>query len=128
MESQIKHDNMTNQRGYYKLEWDGGYKWLHFGMNFLINLQDLTGKDFMTWSDELQNVSEEEQAKGTGILIYAAAVAYDQLNGNDIDYNFYQASEWMYEAFEYDLDQAKEILQVLAKSTSGPKKKKEETK
>lgn len=83
---------MTKQRGYYKAKLGGKTRTLHFSMNFWSNFTESLGVS-------LDNIGEYF-ANGLSIkairsLVYSALLAYDQEEGNEIDYNEFKVGIWL---------------------------------
>ena len=108
--------NYTKQRGYLQLPTEEGNKWMHFSMNFIVNLQELTGLDIVTWGKELDKKDVFNQGLSICELMYAALAAFDQEEDNDIDYNIYKVRVWGIEAMNNDDKLAKNILEALTNS------------
>ncbi len=83
--------NKTHTNGYYKLPND---QYLHFSMNTWYNLKESTGKDITDYGVALEKGTDVEKAFALAEIIFAAAKAYDQEEGNDIDYNIYKVRSW----------------------------------
>lgn len=82
--------------GYYDLEVEEGLtKRLSFSMNFIINLQEITGKDFSTWGKEMDSKDHLEKGKAICDLVYAAMWAHEQEEGTDANYNIYKVRKWV---------------------------------
>ena len=85
-------------------------------MNFIANLQELTGKDITTWGKDLKDKDTFGQGLAICELMYAAMAAFDQEEGNDIDYNIYKVRNWGVEAMNNDGELAKNIMDCLSNS------------
>tara|TARA_B100001113_G_C20859985_1_gene513508 strand:- start:307 stop:693 length:387 start_codon:yes stop_codon:yes gene_type:complete len=82
----------NKKRGYYQLNIGGKLRTLHFSMNFWVNFTDLLGLNL----DELDSVfSKGVSIKNIRTLIYSGLLAYDQENGNEIDYNEFNVGDWL---------------------------------
>jgi hypothetical protein len=68
---------MNKQRGYYSLKIGGEQRTMHFSMNFWASL-----------TETLDVAIEELDKVFTG-------KAYDQEEGNEIDYNIYKVGSWL---------------------------------
>ena len=86
--------NKTTTNGYYTLKVDGKDRTLHFSMNTWYNLKENTGKDLAEYGIILEKGEDIEKAFALAEIIFAAAKAYDQEEGNDIDYNIYKIRGW----------------------------------
>jgi hypothetical protein len=82
----------NRKRGYCQLNIGGKDRTLHFSMNFWVAFEDASG----------HKISEIDKVFSSGIslntmraLVYAGLLAYDQENGNPIDYNVFQVGSWM---------------------------------
>jgi hypothetical protein len=82
----------NRKRGYCQLNIGGKDRTLHFSMNFWVAFEDASG----------HKISEIDKVFSSGIslntmraLVYAGILAYDQENGNPIDYNVFQVGSWM---------------------------------
>jgi len=82
----------NRKRGYCQLNIGGKDRTLHFSMNFWVAFEDASG----------HKISEIDKVFSSGIslntmraLVYAGILAYDQENGNPIDYNVFQVGLWM---------------------------------
>ncbi len=80
------------QRGYCSINIGGKSRTLHFSMNFWAVFEETSGF----------SISEIDKVFGNGIslsnirsLVYSGLVAYDQENGNEIDYNVFKVGTWM---------------------------------
>lgn len=82
----------NKKRGYYTLTIGGRKRTMHFSMNF-----------WSAFTDELKLPLEKiAQVFDSGIslstiraLIYAGLLAYDQEEGNEIDYNIFKVGSWL---------------------------------
>lgn len=101
----------------YILPTESGGKTLSFSMNFVFNLQELSGKDLITWGKELDQKSELEQGIALCDVAYAAMTAYDQEEGNKIDYNIYKVRKWV---GLLDKDQINDFLAALTFNIQPP--------
>ena len=107
----------TKQRGYYELKTEDGSKWLHFSMNFIFNLQEVTGEDLSTWSARVSKTTDEmEQAVNICDMVFAAMAAYDQEEENPLDYNRYAVRNWVFDAINNDDKVATEIMEAFTAS------------
>lgn len=113
----------TKQQGYLQLPTEQGTKWMHFSMNFLVNLQELTEKDVSTWGRDMREQDPFKQGLSLCELMYASLAAFDQEEGNDIDYNIYKVTNWGLEAMNNDDKLAANILEAMTNSLGKYKEK-----
>ena len=96
--------NINN--GYYKLKTEDGDKWLHFSRLFISKLEEVTGKNLVEYGEHLQSVDESiditDQFDAVTDITMAAMAAYDEKNGNDVDYDLYKVGKWLWSACETD--------------------------
>lgn len=100
----------NKQRGYYSLTIGGKQRTLHFSMNF-----------WAAFTDELQiSLTEIDQVFSNALnlnsiraLVYAGLLAYDQEEGNEIDYNLFKVGAWL---DDINTDQFNEIINTLMQS------------
>ena len=84
---------MTNKkRGYIEITVDGKKRTLHFSMNFWSEFTEQMGVSLQDIGDVFSNGIS---LKGLRALVYSASLAYDQENGNDVDYNVYTVGTWL---------------------------------
>ena len=82
----------NKKRGYYSLKIGGKIRTLHFSMNFWANFTDLLGISL----DGLGKVFENGiSITAIRALVYSGLLAYDQEEGNEIDYNEYKVGFWL---------------------------------
>lgn len=82
----------NKQRGYYSLTIGGKQRTLHFSMNF-----------WAAFTDELNiSIGEIDKVFSDSLnlnmlraLVYAGLLAYDQEEGNEIDYNIFKVGAWL---------------------------------
>ena len=84
----------TTTNGYYTFKVDKKDRVLHFSMNTWYNLKEDTGRDLSEYGKLLDSGSDIEKAFALSEIIFAAAKAYDQEEGIDIDYNIYKVRSW----------------------------------
>ena len=82
----------NRKRGYCQLKIGGKIRTLHFSMNFWAAFEQASG----------YSISEIDKVFGSGLslssmraLVYSGLLAYDQENGNEIDYTIYSVGDWM---------------------------------
>jgi hypothetical protein len=95
---------VNQKRGYCQLNIGGKIRTLHFSMNFWAAFEQASG----------YSISEIDKVFGSGLslssmraLVYSGLLAYDQENGNEIDYTIYSVGDWM-----EDVDQSALTLLV----------------
>jgi hypothetical protein len=101
---------VNKKRGYYSLSIGGKQRTLHFSMNF-----------WAAFTDELQiSLTEIDQVFSNALnlnsiraLVYAGLLAYDQEEGNEIDYNLFKVGAWL---DDINTDQFNEIINTLMES------------
>jgi|TARA_Y100000401_G_C8313599_1_gene221210 topoisomerase IA-like protein len=83
---------MNKQRGYYSLKIGGKNRTMHFSMNFWASLTEVLDVGLQ----DLEKVfSDKSQLSSIRAIIYCGLLAYDQEEGNDIDYNIYKVGSWL---------------------------------
>ena len=108
--------NYTKQRGYLELTTDEGKKWMHLSMNFIFNLEEHTGEDLITWSKKLSEGTKVKQTLMICDIAYSGLMAFDQEEGNEIDYNIYKVRNWVVETMNQDSNFTKNIIDTLSNS------------
>ena len=95
---------VNQKRGYCQLNIGGKIRTLHFSMNFWAAFEQASGF----------SIAEIDKVFGGGLslssmraLVYSGLLAYDQENGNEIDYTIYSVGDWM-----EDVDQSALTLLV----------------
>lgn len=95
---------VNQKRGYCQLNIGGKMRTLHFSMNFWAAFEQASGF----------SIAEIDKVFGGGLslssmraLVYSGLLAYDQENGNEIDYTIYSVGDWM-----EDVDQSALTLLV----------------
>ena len=82
----------NKKRGYYTLNIGGQNRTLHFSMNFWAAFTD----ELKVPLDKIGDVFEGGLSiNGIRALIYAGLLAYDQEEGNPIDYNIFKVGAWL---------------------------------
>ena len=99
---------MANKKlGYYTLELGGKNRTLHFSMNFWANFTE--GLNIPL--DKIGEVFNDGLSiSDIRLLIYSALLAYDQENGNDIDYNEFSVGAWLEEVTAENINEMIEAL------------------
>lgn len=83
---------MNKQKGYYSIKLGGKNRVMHFSMNFWANLTEILDVGLQ----DLDKVfSDKSQLSSVRAIVYCGLLAYDQEEGNDIDYNIYKVGSWM---------------------------------
>jgi hypothetical protein len=83
---------MNKQRGYYSLKIGGEQRTMHFSMNFWASLTETLDVAI----EELDKVfTGKLQLSSIRAIIYCGLLAYDQEEGNEIDYNIYKVGSWL---------------------------------
>tara|TARA_R100000781_G_scaffold60150_1_gene38450 strand:- start:839 stop:1213 length:375 start_codon:yes stop_codon:yes gene_type:complete len=83
---------MNKQRGYYSLKIGGKNRTMHFSMNFWASLTEVLDVGLQ----DLEKVfSDKSQLSSIRAIIYCGLLAYDQEEGNEIDYNIYKVGSWL---------------------------------
>ncbi len=113
------------ERGYYSLQTEDGVKWMHFSRTFLGQLQDMTGKDIITYGKDLQNAKTDEEAfDATATVIHAGMNAYCLEEDIDIDFNDHKVANWLWEAMQVDDSIMLDVIETLRTALPKPGKKK----
>jgi len=100
----------NKKRGYYSLKIGGKNRTLHFSMNFWANFTDLLGISL----DKLGEVFENGiSIKSIRSLIYSGLLAYDQEEGNEIDYNEFKVGAWLE---DIDAEELTNIVNAMTES------------
>jgi hypothetical protein len=83
---------VNQKRGYCQLNVGGKIRTLHFSMNFWAAFEQASGF----------SISEIDKVFSSGLslssmraLVYSGLLAFDQENGNEIDYTIYTVGDWM---------------------------------
>ena len=108
--------NKTKQRGYFKLSTEDGDRWMHFSMNFLLNLEDLTEQTTTEWGTELKKLEGIQQVSALCDAVFCAMIAYSQENDEEVNYNIYAVRDWVAEAAQKDPKIISEMAEVLTAS------------
>lgn len=117
---------MNKHRGYFKLpvsilDSDGKIesayeKNMHFSVNFIANLQSITEQDLTTWLSGIEKGSADDQSFAICQIVFSALAAYDQEQGNEINYNVYQIRNWVTEAIIKDPEWTNKMMEVMVAS------------
>lgn len=101
---------MTKQRGYHKINLGGKERTLHFSMNFWANFTESMGIGLEGLAEVFAgNLS----LKAIRTLIYSAILAYDQEEGNAIDYNEFKVGAWLE---DLNSDELEKIITAMSES------------
>ena len=114
--------NRTKQRGYFKLETADGDRWMHFSMNFILNLEDLTEQPLTEWGLELKELKGFKQVSALCDAVFCAMIAYSQENNEEVNYNIFAVRDWVGEAAQKDPKIVSEMSEVLTQSFGVTKK------
>ena len=118
----------TKQQGYLKTQLGGSQRTLHFSMNFLFVLEEVTGKSFQEFGDDLAKQQGLGILRECAIIVFAAMVAFDQEEENEIDYNLFKVRNWVSDKVQDDKDFVEKIVDSLKNSTIVGKQKAEAAK
>jgi len=100
----------TRKRGYYTISIGGKSRSMHFSMNFWANFTEMMGVSL----DQIGTIFEKGiSLKGIRTLIYAALLANDQEQGNEIDYNEFQVGNWLE---DLPADKLEDIISAMLES------------
>ena len=95
-------------RGHATFPTPEGVKSLHFGMNFIKNLEDLTEMPLDKWSAAQEELTETGQLMSFCDIVFAGMWASDQLNDGEFDYSINHVREWVYDVIKLEKDLEKE--------------------
>ena len=96
---------------------------MHFSMNFVFLLSEIVDDNLTDWLGKLGTLENVDQGIALSQLAFAGLAAYDQEEGNDVDYNAFKVRDWLYNALEDNPSIAEEMLAVMEKSFSQVGKK-----
>lgn len=82
----------TRKRGYYTLKLGGKNRNMHFSMNFWANFTEILGVSLEDIGQVFNNGMSISKIR---TLMYSGLLAYDQEEGNEIDYNEFQVGAWL---------------------------------
>lgn len=100
----------NKKRGYYSLMIGEKNRTLHFSMNFWAAFTD----ELNISLDQIDKVFSSSLNLNTiRALVYAGLLAYDQEEGNEIDYNLYKVGAWL---DDVNTEQFNEMINTLTES------------
>lgn len=100
----------NKKRGYYTLKIGGKNRTMHFSMNFWANFTDLLDVSL----DQLGGLFDKGVSiKTIRALVYSALLAYDQEEGNEIDYNEFKIGMWLE---DFDADELNNVVNAMLES------------
>lgn len=100
----------NKKRGYHTLTIGGQKRTMHFSMNFWSAFTD----ELNVPLDRIGEVFDGGiSLSGIRALVYAGLLAYDQEEGNDIDYNIYKVGAWL---DELKAEQLTEVVNAMTES------------
>ena len=100
----------NKKRGYYALSIGGKNRNLHFSMNFWANFTDIMN----TPLDKIGEIFEGGVSiSAIRSIVYSGLLAYDQEEGNEIDYNEYKVGSWLE---DINQDQLGEMIEAMMTS------------
>ena len=82
----------NKKRGYYTLNLGGKQRVMHFSMNFWANFTDILDISLEKIGEVFEN---GVSIKSLRALVYSGLLAYDQEEGNEIDYNEFKVGNWL---------------------------------
>ena len=100
----------NKKRGYYSLTIGGKKRTLHFSMNFWAAFTDTLK---ISLSDIDKVFTNELNLNSIRALVYAGILAFDQEEGNEIDYNLFKVGAWL---DDITTEQFNEIVSTLTES------------
>jgi hypothetical protein len=100
----------NKKRGYYTLKLGGKNRTMHFSMNFWANFTDLLDVSL----DQLGNLFDKNVSiKTIRTLIYSGLLAYDQEEGNEVDYNEFKVGIWLE---DFNADELNNVVNAMMES------------
>lgn len=91
----------NKRRGYYTTKLGGRERTLHFSMNFWANFTEIMEVPLDKIGDLF---SGGVSISAIRALVYAALLAYDQEEGNEIDYNKFKVGSWLEDVDQKELE------------------------
>jgi len=100
----------NKKRGYISVKLGGKQRTLHFSMNFWAALTD----DLNIRLDELGSIFENGVSlNAVRSIVYCGLLAYDQEEGNEIEYNKFKVGSWLE---DLDADGLNKIILAMGES------------
>jgi hypothetical protein len=100
----------NKRRGYYTLKIGGKMRTMHFSMNFWSNFTEQLNLPL----DKIGDVfSSGMSIKGIIALIYSGLLAYDQEEGNEINYNEFKVGIWLE---DFDSEKLNDVVSSMLES------------
>jgi hypothetical protein len=100
----------NKKRGYYTLNIGGTKRTMHFSMNFWTAFTE----ELNVPLDKIGEVFDGGiSLSGIRALIYSGLLAYDQEEGNEIDYNIFKVGTWL---DDLDAAELENIVQAMLQS------------
>lgn len=100
----------NKKRGYYTLKIGDKNRTMHFSMNFWANFTDILDVSL----DQLGSLFDKGVSiKTIRTLIYSALLAYDQEEGNVVDYNEFKIGMWLE---DFDGEELNNVVNAMMES------------
>ncbi len=100
----------NKKRGYYSIKLGGKNRTMHFSMNFWANFTDILGIDINQLGEIFTNGFSLSKIRA---LVYSGLLAYDQEQGNEIDYNEFTVGAWL---DDIDSDEITNIINAMTET------------
>jgi hypothetical protein len=100
----------NKKRGYYSIKLGGKNRTMHFSMNFWANFTDILGIDINQLGEIFTNGFSLSKIRA---LVYSGLLAYDQEQGNEIDYNEFTVGAWL---DDIDADEITNIINAMTET------------
>ena len=91
----------NKRRGYYTTKLGGQERTLHFSMNFWANFTEIMEVPLDKIGDLFAGGVSISAIRA---LVYSAMLAYDQEEGNEIDYNQFKVGNWLEDLGQEELE------------------------
>ena len=91
----------NKRRGYYTTKLGGRQRTLHFSMNFWANFTEIMNVPLDKIGDLF---SGGVSISAIRALVYSAILAFDQEEGNEIDYNQFKIGSWLEDLNQDELE------------------------
>ena len=91
----------NKRRGYYTTKLGGRQRTLHFSMNFWANFTEIMNVPLDKIGDLF---SGGVSISAIRALVYSAILAFDQEEGNEIDYNQFKVGSWLEDLNQDELE------------------------